>query len=128
MELNNIKPSITRVKILDYLVNRANHPSVEEISSALASEIPTLSKTTVYNALDLFVEAGLARVINVGDNESRYDINPSDHGHFKCDSCGKVYDFWISFDDLQVQVLENFKVKEKNIYYRGYCPECMSNK
>ena len=51
-----IKPSIQRIAIMDYLLTHKTHPSIEEIYLALCDEIPTLSKTTVYNTLKLFAE------------------------------------------------------------------------
>ncbi len=126
LENRNIKPSITRVKIMEYLIRHATHPPVEEIYTNLAKEIPTLSKTTVYNALDLFVNSGLARAINVGENESRYDANVSDHGHFKCNRCGRVYDFSINLEALEEKGLEGFEIMDRNVYFRGVCPSCRS--
>ncbi|MDD5601190.1 MAG: transcriptional repressor, partial [Actinomycetota bacterium] len=65
----NIKPSYQRIKILEYLILRKNHPTVDEIFKDLIKEMPTLSKATVYNTLDLFKRSGLARVVTIEDNE-----------------------------------------------------------
>jgi len=127
LETKGIKPSITRVKIMDYLQKHRTHPTVDEIYRNLVQEIPTLSKTTVYNSLELFVENQLAQVLNVGDNERRYDADISDHGHFKCLYCGKVYDFGIDFENVRVEGLEGFQVYDKNVYCRGVCPHCKAN-
>lgn len=53
---HGIKPSYQRMKVFQYLVDNHNHPTVDMIYKALCPEIPTLSKTTVYNTLNLFVE------------------------------------------------------------------------
>ena len=45
----NVKPSVQRLAIMDYLLTHRTHPSIEEIYMALCDDIPTLSKTTVYN-------------------------------------------------------------------------------
>ena len=60
-----IKPSYTRVRIMEYLVANRSHPTADEIYNSLVGEIPTLSKTTVYNSMNAFVQAGLARVITI---------------------------------------------------------------
>ena len=57
--------------------------TVDQIFTELHKNISTLSKTTVYNTLRVLVEAGLVRVITIEDNETRYDINIENHGHFK---------------------------------------------
>ncbi len=122
-----IKPSYARIKILEYLVVKDSHPTVEEIYSALVGEIPTLSKTTVYNTLKLFMEADIARIITIEESEARYDADIDSHGHFKCNECGKIYDFHINIP-VEIEALNDFKISEKSVYYKGICRECLSNK
>lgn len=124
LQKKNIRPSYQRIKIYAYLVEKRTHPTVEEIYHALVKDIPTLSKTTVYNALNLFVGAGLARVITIEDNEMRYDAGMFVHGHFKCDACGRVYDFPVDARGLVKNALTGFTINEKNVYFKGLCPEC----
>ncbi len=123
---HNIKPSYQRIKILEYLVTKRNHPTADEIHKELVKEIPSLSKTTIYNTLKTFIETNLARVITIEENETRYDADISDHGHFKCDECGSIYDFRVNIDILEPDELESFKINEKNVYYSGICKKCIS--
>ena len=51
----DIKPSVQRMVIMDYLMSHRIHPSADEIYNALYPTIPTLSKTTIYNTMKLFV-------------------------------------------------------------------------
>ncbi len=120
----NIRPSYQRMKIFEYLNNERNHPTADQIFRYLVKEMPTLSKATVYNTMDIFRKAGLVRVVNIEDNEARYDSEVSVHGHFKCELCGKIYDFPIDTDALSSNVLKGFKITEKDVYFRGICPEC----
>ncbi len=98
---------------------------MDKIYNNLVAEMPTLSKTTVYSAMDLFVNAGLARMVNLGENENRFDAEVSLHGHFKCNACGTVFDFSINTDHLEEKGLEGFRISDKNVYYRGGCPRCI---
>ncbi len=120
----NIKPSYQRIKILEYLIGNRIHPTVEKIFSDLHKEIPTLSKTTIYNTLNLFIEADLVRVITIEDNETRYDIDTSDHGHFKCLDCGEIYDFDADMDNIKVDGLRNFVINDRSLYFKGICGSC----
>ena len=52
----DIKPSVQRLAVMTYLLEHRTHPTVDEIYSELQDKIPTLSKTTIYNTLKLFVE------------------------------------------------------------------------
>lgn len=124
----DIRPSHQRIKIMEYLLKNKCHPTVDMIYTDLQKEIHTLSKTTVYNTLNLFIEAGLVRVISIDSNETRYDVNIENHGHFICEYCGDIYDFSIDEDKNIISELINFKINEKNVYYKGICPRCLNKK
>ena len=87
-----IRPSLQRIHIYRYLCNSTSHPTAEAIYSALVSEIPTLSRTTVYNTLKLFHRNRLVETITIENEELRYDADTCDHLHFKCNCCGQVTD------------------------------------
>ncbi len=123
----HIKPSFHRIKVLEYLMANRTHPTAEQIFACLKKELPTLSKATVYNTLKLFVEAKLAREITIEDKEIRYDYTIENHGHFKCESCGTIFDFKINVDDCITEELDDFVIKDKNVYFKGICPRCFSN-
>ena len=54
LQNHNIKPSVQRIAIMNYLIEHRTHPTVDEIYTALSPSIPTLSKTTVYNTCLLY--------------------------------------------------------------------------
>lgn len=122
---NKIKPSFTRIKIFQYLNNHDNHPTVDEIYLAVIKEIPTLSKTTVYNTLKLFMSHKIVKLISIEDTETRYEINLNTHGHFKCTQCGRIQDFDINIDSLNIKPLDDFIIEEKNVYFKGVCALCL---
>lgn len=124
LQSNDISPSYHRIKILEFLKNNRIHPNVDVIYRALGETIPTLSKTTVYNTLNLFAEKGLVTPLTIEENEARYDIDTSPHGHFKCRECGKVYDVDVSpaLDALR-QIGEHI-ITEYQINMKGICNSC----
>jgi Fe2+ or Zn2+ uptake regulation protein len=123
----NIRPSHQRIKILEYLLENRIHPTVDMIYSELHEDIPTLSKTTVYNTLSLFIDANLVKSISIEDHEARYDIESNEHGHFKCTKCNEIYDLSIDTNGLIEDKLNNFKIDEMNIYLKGLCPKCSND-
>ena len=123
----NIKLSHQRLKVLEYLTVNRSHPTVDQIFIGLRKDMPTLSKMTVYNTLRTLVETGMVRVITIEDIETRYDVVTETHGHFKCESCGLIYDFGIDVDSLKSTDLNNFKINDKNVYFKGICPRCQPN-
>jgi Fe2+ or Zn2+ uptake regulation protein len=126
LKKGKIPLSYQRLKILEYLSQNLCHPTVEQIYTHLSLSIPTLSKTTVYNTLRVLVEAGLVRVVDIDEYESRYDTEMDGHGHFKCESCGKIYNVSIDMESICSEDLNHFEIKEKNVYFRGNCPNCIS--
>ena len=123
----NIRVSSRRKKILEYLCLNPDHPTVEQIYSSLKKEMPHLSRTTVYNTLRVLLEAGLVRLLTIEDTETRYDVMTEDHGHFKCDACGTIFNFGINPGALVPEDLSGFEITDKNVYFKGICPKCLSN-
>lgn len=121
-----IRPSLQRIKILEYLLKKRNHPTVEMIYNDLIVEMPTLSKTTIYNTLKLFIEKSVVIVINIEDNETRYDADTSVHGHFKCVKCDGVFDFSVKPESLIFAGIEGFSIDEYHVYLKGMCRVCKS--
>lgn len=128
LKAHDIKPSYQRIKIFQYLIEKRNHPTVDMIYKALCTEIPTLSKTTVYNTLNLFIEKKIVNVIVIEENETRYDSVMEVHGHFKCEKCGNIYDIRVDKDILEDELLKKCEIKEQHYYFKGICQDCSNNK
>ena len=122
----NVKPSVQRMAIMDYLLTHRTHPSIDEIYLALCDEIPTLSKTTVYNTLKLFVEHGAAQMLTIDEKNACYDADITLHAHFLCKKCNKIFDFPAPAEDMQVAQMKDkgFQLEDVHYYYRGICPQC----
>ena len=120
-----INPSYQRLRILEYLMNNLCHPTVDMIYSKLIREIPTLSKTTIYNTLNLFQQRGLILGLTIDENEVRYESNIVPHAHFKCEKCGAIFDVNICRPIITKGFVNNHKVREGHLYLKGTCKECM---
>ncbi len=122
----HIKPSLQRMAIMGYLLSHKTHPCIDEIYIALSEKIPTLSKTTVYNTLKLFVEHGAASMLTIDEKNICFDTDTSAHAHFLCRECGKIYDLPYNkgTEPMERVNLSGFKVDEMHLYYKGICPDC----
>ena len=118
---NDIRPSVVRLSVLDYLLCNRTHPPADEIYKALEEKIPTLSKTSVYNTLKLLVEKDIIKEIDIDAQQVRYDGCAEFHGHFKCDKCLGIYDLDIEEPKANPN---GFSVKHKEVYYYGICNQC----
>ncbi|MDO9153446.1 MAG: transcriptional repressor [Paludibacter sp.] len=124
----NIKPSVQRTAVMEYLMINRVHPTVDEIYLALSPDMPTLSKTTVYNTLDLLVRKGAAQMLLIDEKNARYDADISKHGHFICQSCGKVSDIFNLKPELfEIPKHPQYTINTVEISYTGICNECKSN-
>ena len=121
---HNIRPSVQRLSVMDYLLRYKSHPSVDEIYSALHESIPTLSRTTIYNTLNLFLEHGAVQALTIDEKTVRYDADCSDHIHFRCRVCGKLFDMPFPTDHDLISLPKGFTLEECHIYFKGVCSEC----
>lgn len=123
----NIKPSMQRIAIMNYLMEHRTHPSADEIYTSLSPVMPTLSKTTVYNTLKLFSEQGAALMLTIDDRNANFDADTSMHAHFLCKKCGMIYDLESEVEIKEVEHLqmEGHEVMEMHYYYKGICRNCL---
>lgn len=130
LEEHNVKPSVQRIAVMDYLMTHRTHPTVDEIYHALEKQIPTLSKTTVYNTLKLFVEKEAALLLTIDERNSCFDGCCDPHAHFLCTECFKIYDLPLEEKVMDYKHLmpEGFDVQSVNLYYRGVCEDCKKKK
>ncbi|MDR0698286.1 MAG: transcriptional repressor [Tannerella sp.] len=118
-----IRPSVQRIAIMRYLTDNRTHPTAEEIFEIMRKQIPTLSKTTVYNTLKLFVRQGAATCIGIDEKNARFDGCVKPHAHFRCKKCGRIIDLEM---DIEHQLPGNFHgtVDEAYFYIKGTCEAC----
>lgn len=110
-----------RFFVLEHLLLRRDHATVEELCAAVNKDNAMTSRATVYNTLHALVEAGLVIEIMLDGKAARYDANLEKHHHFICDVCGSVED--VEWFDLPPEMKErNFRAFEAIL--RGKCIKC----
>lgn len=123
---HSISPSYHRISVLKYMLNNRTHPTAEMIYNELVDEIPTLSKTTVYNSLNLFEQKHIVSPLNVEPDTLRYDINTKPHIHFICVECGEIYDIDLDIKDYikGLDELADYNIERCDIVLHGVCKKC----
>ena len=78
-----------RRSVWDALVRTSGHMTVEQLAQRVEGSV---DQASIYRALKLFEELGLARMSHLGDGEaSRWEpAHPDEHFHLVCRSCGAV--------------------------------------
>ena len=124
IEGHSIKPSFQRILILKYLIEMKNHPSVEMIFKHLVKDIPILSKTTVYNTLNLFSKKGLVTALTIDDIELKYDFIETPHAHFMCNNCHNIFDIDLQTDIFNLGNIKGHRIDESQVNFKGVCADC----
>ncbi len=121
-----IRPSVQRLAIFEYVRQSCQHPTAEVVYEALCDELGSLSLTTVYNTLKLFVDAGLISMLTIDDTFRCFDGNRNYHAHFRCNHCGCIVDMEMKKDFISlVEGVEGYEVTDAPLYLKGLCPDCI---
>ena len=124
-----IRPSVQRLAIFEYVRQSRVHPTAEVVYEALCDELGSLSLTTVYNTLKLFVDAGLISMLTIDDTFRCFDGNRCCHAHFRCNHCGIIVDLEMKDDFISlVEGLDGYQVSDTQLYIKGLCPDCQKKK
>lgn len=107
---HEIPPTTQRIEIAGILLEKPQHLSAEQIIERLRGMGSGVSKATVYNTLNLFVERGLVNECVVDPQRLFYDSNNEPHHHFFNVDTGKLTD--IPHDSISLQALPAFPQDE----------------
>lgn len=118
------RKSRQRDAIVSELCTRYDHPTAMELYLSVREQFPNLSLGTLYRNLSQLEENGLVLRIPDGSTD-RFDGNVNPHAHFKCSSCGKVYDL-MSFKNDSITFSDEIigKVNGYSLMAFGICKSC----
>ncbi len=125
LKSHGIRPSVQRVAIMKYLMEHHTHPTAETIYVDLRETVPTLSRTTVYNTLQLLASCHAINILSIDKRNMHYDGRTEPHAHFLCQCCGKIVDVEVDAHlHEHLYSSEQFKVEQVELNYTGVCHEC----
>jgi len=115
-----------RQHVYNVLLEKRDHPTVEDVFIRAKQGMPDISMATVYNCLDALVKCDLVKHVNLDRSATRYCPNMKEHCHFYCDDCGGIFDidFAASSNRNGLAIPEGFEVKQYDISLRGICRDC----
>jgi Fur family ferric uptake transcriptional regulator len=124
-----LKASKKRASIVDYFIKEDRHFTVEELYNEVKKINPQISYATVYRALKLLADMGLARVCQFKGKETRFEPKHKSehHDHLICLRCGQIMEFSQNeIEKLQSQVAakHKFKVESHKLELYGLCEKC----
>ncbi len=115
-----------RAAVYRFLIGTDQHPTADEVFTAVRGDISDISLATVYKALETLVTCGLAVKLSYGDDSARYDARTDEHYHSRCLRCGTVRDVPVTQEPFRphVRVDDGFRVEGFRVEVVGYCRAC----
>jgi Fur family iron response transcriptional regulator len=115
-----IQPSAQRVAVAKHVLRTHDHPSADEAWASVKRSFPMISRATVYNTLNLFVEKGLLARHVLAEGKVVFDCVVEPHHHFIDDATGAIHDIpWDALTVSRVRRLSGFDVREYQVVLRG---------
>ena len=117
---HGVQPSAHRVAVAEYVLTTTEHPSADRVLSRVRQRFPMISRATVYNALNLFVEKKLLRELHLAPDSVVFDANTAPHHHVIDDATGRIYDIpWNELEVRNVEQLDGFEVRDYQVVIHG---------
>jgi Fur family peroxide stress response transcriptional regulator len=114
-----------RQHVYNVLMATRDHPTADQVYLRSKEAMPDISMATVYNCLDALVKSGVVRQVSLDRAATRYCPNMTEHCHFHCTDCGRIFD--IDLNDKpsvpEARLPRGFKPEQIEISMRGPCPD-----
>jgi Fur family transcriptional regulator, peroxide stress response regulator len=127
LEANGQRYTAQRGAVYRVLLETSEHPTADDVFTAVRVPIPDISLATVYKSLEALVGCGLAAKLTYGDGSARYDARTDPHPHARCLRCGAVLDVPGRLDGEALAGLgppRGFAVAGYRLELIGHCGDC----
>ena len=129
LQAQKLKFTKERKAVLQEMFLHRGHLEVEDLLYSLRRKKKSASRATVYRTLELLVDSGIVRKVDLGHGHSHYELvlDHPHHEHMICLNCGKV----IEFSDKKVEETLTTLCKKRRFEHTshlfevfGYCDKC----
>jgi Fur family iron response transcriptional regulator len=120
LKSHGIQPTAQRLAVARYVLDAKSHPTADEVWEKVRQRNPTLSRATVYNTLNLFVEKGLLCTQAVREGALVFDPCVTRHHHFIDEKTGAIHDVpWEAVKVTGERSLAGYEVRDYQVVMRG---------
>ena len=128
----NKRYSKSRYAVVKILLDGGRPMTLPEILEV--GKTKGLAQSSAYRNLSEMSEIGIVRLINSGDDHSRFELDESltgHHHHLECRECGRLEDFTVpeEFEEIVKTIMnkvgkQGFKAGSHRFDILGQCLEC----
>ena len=117
---HGIQPTAQRLAVARFMLEAKSHPTADEVWEQVRKRSPTLSRATVYNTLNVFVEKGLLTTQALREGALVFDPRVARHHHFVDEETGAIHDVpWEAVKVTGEASLREYEVTEYQVVMRG---------
>jgi Fur family ferric uptake transcriptional regulator len=119
-----------RFLILNQISEMNRHFEADSLLVQLKINNKKISRATIYRTLELLVDCGLVKKINLDAQHAFYEaaFELNRHDHFVCSACGKIIEFYdetINKIQRHLQAVYGLEVVHYSYHLSGYCASCL---
>ena len=126
LDAHALRRTTERYAILNRIMNINGHFTVEELQQLLDIDGFRVSRSTVYNTIELLIEAKLLRRHVFEGMQAQYERITLPHTHLICTSCGKIKEVrdpnLAAF--MNARRFNAFNTDHYSLYVYGTCSTC----
>lgn len=126
LDAHALRRTAERYAILNRIMGINGHFTVEELQQMLDSDGFRVSRSTVYNTVELLIDAKMLRRHVFEGMQAQYERITQPHTHLICTTCGKVKEVrdpnFAAF--MNARRFNAFNTDHYSLYVYGTCSTC----
>ncbi|MGV8963105.1 MAG: Fur family transcriptional regulator [Candidatus Saccharimonadaceae bacterium] len=127
LTLHKHRKTSERFAILDHIYSIKGHFNMDSLYTSMLDDSFRVSRSTLYNTIELLLDCGLVVKHQFGANASQYEraYGNENHDHIICIDCGDVRESRSTLiTTTQLKKIKKFTVSYYSMYIYGVCSKC----